>query len=41
MGHAILRNQDEVWRNGQGQVKQMRFWHNVVGSIGPDVRGNI
>ena len=41
MGHAILRNQDEVWRNGQGQVKQMRFWHNVVGPIGPDVRGNI
>ena len=41
MGHPILRNQDEVRRDGQGQVTQMRLGHNVVGPIGSDPRRDL
>ena len=41
MRHAILCNQDEVRRDGQGQVKQMRLGHNVAGPVGSDLRRDL
>jgi len=41
MRHPILRNQDEVRRNGQGPVKQMRPGHHFAGPVGSDPRRDL